>query len=235
MNFNYTFNWLPIWQNRGLLLEGFVMTVELSFSALIVATLLGLFTGTISAVGNRAGRLIASTWVDLMRNVPLLIHMYIWYMALSFLQIPAFFCALLALSIYSSAYVSEIVSAGIQSLPVGQSQAAYATGLTTPNVLRLIIYPQVLRRIAPSLGGVFSQLIKDSSLASVIAVAEITYQAGALDGQTFRTFEIYITILVLYLLLVTSVTQSMNLIFWRKNRNRAKLTPAATNTGVSNA
>ena len=197
MQLNYAFDWSPIWQNRGLILDGFVMTVELSFVALILATLLGVVTGTMSSIGRLPVRIAASVWVDLMRNVPLLIHMYIWYMALAFLKIPGFMCALIALTIYSSAYVSEIVGSGISSLPVGQARAASATGLTTMQVLRHVVYPQVLRRIAPSLGGVFSQLIKDSSLASVIAVAEITYQAGAIDGQTFRTFEVYITILLL--------------------------------------
>jgi ABC-type amino acid transport system permease subunit len=78
--------------------------------------------------------------------------------------------------------------------------------------MRYIIYPQALRIIAPSLASLFSQLIKDSSLASVIAVGELTYQAGAIDGQTFRTFEVYITISLIYLVLVTAASQLVLLI-----------------------
>ena len=91
----------------------------------------------------------------------------------------------------------------------GKAGAALATGLTPVQALFFVVYPQALRIVAPSLANVFSQLIKDSSLASVIAVMELTYEAGAIEGQSFRTFEIYITICALYLLLVTMVTLAL--------------------------
>jgi His/Glu/Gln/Arg/opine family amino acid ABC transporter permease subunit len=225
MNFHYTFDWNPLWEHRDMLASGFLMTVQLSVVSLFCATLAGIAIGTCSALGPRPVRALAITWVEFVRNIPLLIHMYIWYMALAFLQLPAFACAVLALTIYSSSYVSEIVRAGITSLPRGQRQAAAASGLTPMQSLRLVVYPQVFRAIAPSLASVFSQLIKDSSLASVIAVAEITYQAGALDGLTFRTFEIYAAILVLYLVLVTIVNQALAWVL----RRRVSRTPGDEN------
>ncbi len=204
---NYSFDWSALWLHRDLIVSGFVTTVELASISLVLATVLGIVIGTCGAVGSRGLRVLAIGWVELIRSVPLLIHMYIWYMALAVLKLPAFACAVLALSIYSSAYVTEIVRAGIENLPAGQTKAALASGLTQFQTLRLVIYPQVLRRILPSLASVFSQLIKDSSLASVIAVADITYEAGALDGMTFRTFEVYAMTLVLYLVLVSIVNQ----------------------------
>jgi His/Glu/Gln/Arg/opine family amino acid ABC transporter permease subunit len=201
----YSFDWSALWAHRDLILSGFATTVELASISLLLATVLGVVIGTCGAVGSRGLRVLAVAWVELIRSVPLLIHMYIWYMALAVLRLPAFACAVLALSTYSSAYVTEIVRAGIASLPGGQAKAALASGLTPLQTLRFVIYPQVLRRILPSLASVFSQLIKDSSLASVIAVAEITYQAGALDGLTFRTVEVYAMTLALYLLLVSVV------------------------------
>jgi len=204
---NYSFDWSALWLHRDLIVSGFVTTVELASISLVLATVLGIVIGTCGAVGSRGLRVLAIGWVELIRSVPLLIHMYIWYMALAVLKLPAFACAVLALSIYSSAYVTEIVRAGIENLPAGQAKAALASGLTQFQTLRLVIYPQVLRRILPSLASVFSQLIKDSSLASVIAVADITYEAGALDGMTFRTFEVYAMTLVLYLVLVSIVNQ----------------------------
>src|SRR5262249_492352 len=152
----------------------------------------------------RAG---AALYVETMRNVPLLVHMYVWYMALAFLKLPAFACAVLGLSLYSAAYVAEVVRAGIGSIPQGQLQAGLASGLTPFAAFRLIVYPQALRIIAPSLASLMSQLIKDSSLASVIAVADLTYQASAIEGQTFRTFEIYIALSLIYLALVTVVSR----------------------------
>jgi ABC-type amino acid transport system permease subunit len=131
---------------------------------------------------------------------------------LAFLQLPPFACAVFGLALYSGAYVAEIVRSGIGAVPRGQGLAALATGLTPRQALLLVIYPQALRIITPSLASVSSQLIKDSSLASVITVAELTYQASAIEGQTFRTFEVYIVISLLYLLLVSAVSYGLLLL-----------------------
>jgi len=208
---DYKFDWGPIWDNRGLIAEGLVTTIALSLAALGLAAVIGLIVGTAGAARARPLRAAAALYVETMRNIPLLIHMYVWYMALAFLKLPAFACAVLGLSIYSAAYVAEIVRAGIGSVPAGQLQAARASGLTSFQALRYVVYPQALRIVAPSLASVMSQLIKDSSLASVIAVADLTYQAGAIEGQTFRTFEAYITISLLYFLLVTAVSRAVML------------------------
>jgi His/Glu/Gln/Arg/opine family amino acid ABC transporter permease subunit len=194
-----------------------LMTVTVSLVALALAIVIGFVVGTGSASGTRPARLAAAFFVETMRNIPLLIHMYVWYMALAFLRLPAFACAVLGLSLYSGAYVAEVVRAGIGSVRRGQMQAALATGLTRFQAFRLVIYPQALRIISPSLASLFSQLIKDSSLASVIAVSELTYEAGAIDGQTFRTFEVYITISVLYLILVTVASQLVMLVPGARN------------------
>jgi His/Glu/Gln/Arg/opine family amino acid ABC transporter permease subunit len=209
---SYRFDFGPIWQARDLIVSGFLMTVALSAAALIAALVIGFIVGGMGASTSRKLRAGSAVFVDTMRNIPLLVHMYFWYMALAFLKLPAFACAVLGLSLYSGAYVAEIVRAGVGSVPRGQTMAALATGLTRLDTLRYIIYPQALRIVAPSLASLFSQLIKDSSLASVIAVAELTYQAGAIEGQTFRTFEVYITISILYLVLVTAVSQLVLLI-----------------------
>jgi His/Glu/Gln/Arg/opine family amino acid ABC transporter permease subunit len=202
----YSFDWQPIWESRWLILEGFLVTIALSLCALALALLLGTLVGTAGASQASGFRFAAACYVELMRNVPLLIHMYFWYMALAFLRLPAFACAVLGLSTYSGAYVAEIVRSGILAVPQGQMRAGLATGLSRLQALRLIVYPQALRIVAPSIASLLSQLIKDSSLASVIAVAELTYQAGAIEGQSFRTFEVYITISLLYLALVTLVS-----------------------------
>jgi His/Glu/Gln/Arg/opine family amino acid ABC transporter permease subunit len=179
------------------------MTVALSAVALIGAVIIGTAVGTAGSMRQPFARRLAVVYVEVIRNIPLLIHMYFWYMGLAFLRLPPFVCAVLGLSLYSGAYVAEIVRAGIGAVPRGQRMAALASGLTAFQALRLVIYPQALRIVAPSLASLFSQLIKDSSLASIIAVAEITYEAGAIEGTTFRTFEIYITVAALYLVLVT--------------------------------
>jgi len=218
---NYHFDWMPIWQHRDLLIEGFATTVAVSAAALIAALALGIVVGTAAATGMRVARLAAAIYVEGARNIPLLIHMYFWYMALAFLRLPAFTCAVLGLAIYSGAYVAEVVRSGIGSIPRGQTQAALATGLTRMQALRLAVFPQAFRVIAPSLASLFSQLIKDSSLASVIAVTDLAYQASAIEGETFRTFEVYITISLIYLVLVTAASQLVLLIPGSRNEAAA--------------
>ena len=203
----YHFDFAPIWVHRHLLITGLAHTIAVSVAALAIALLLGTFIGTIAASRARAWRLAAMAFVEMARNVPLLIHLYLWYVGLAFLRLPPVLCAVLGLAIYSAAYIAEIVRAGIAAVPCGQSEAALALGLSRGTALRLIVYPQALRIIAPSLASLFSQLIKDSSLASVITVSELSFAASAIDSETFRSFEIYITVALLYLALVTVVSR----------------------------
>lgn len=208
----YKFDWGPIWANRELIVDGLLMTIALSALGLCLAVVVGVVVGTAGASERKALRGSAAAYVEVMRNIPLLVHMYAWYVGLAFLQLPPFVCAVAALTLYSGAYVAETVRSGIGAVRLGQRQAALATGLTPRQALLLVVYPQALRIITPSLASLFSQLIKDSSLASVITVAELTYQAAAIEGQTFRTFEVYITISLLYLVLVTAVSYGLLLV-----------------------
>lgn len=208
----YTFDWAPIWASRDLIVDGFLMTIALSALGLCFALAIGVVIGTAGASQRRSLRGCAAAYVEVMRNIPLLVHMYFWYMGLAFLQLPPFVCAVAALTLYSGAYVAETVRTGISAVPRGQRIAALATGLTPRKAFLFVVYPQALRIITPSLASISSQLIKDSSLASVITVAELTYQASAIEGQTFRTFEVYITISLLYLALVMLVTWGLLLV-----------------------
>jgi len=208
----YHFDFAPIWANRDLILDGLLTTIGLSALGLVLALIVGVIVGTAGAAQRGALRMAAAAYVEVMRNIPLLVHMYVWYVGLAFLRLPPFWCAVAALTLYSGAYVAETIRAGMNAVPRGQGLAALATGLTGLQALRLVIYPQALRIVTPSLASLASQLIKDSSLASVITVAELTYEASAIEGQTFRTFEVYITISLIYLALVTLVTWSLMLV-----------------------
>jgi His/Glu/Gln/Arg/opine family amino acid ABC transporter permease subunit len=223
---SYKFDWAPIWNNLDLVIEGFITTIELSALGLVLALAIGVIVGTAGSSNSQMLRAGSAAYVELMRNIPLLVHMYIWYLALAFLQLPPFMCAVFGLALYSGAYVAEIVRSGIGAVPQGQRLVALATGLTPPQALLLIVYPQALRMVTPSLASICSQLIKDSSLASVITVAELTYQASAIEGQTFRTFEVYITISLLYLLLVTIVTYGLLLVSGARDGPEHRLSDA---------
>ena len=187
--------------------------MALSALGLAGALFLGVVVGAGFAAKARAIRGASLLYVEAVRNVPLLVHMYAWYLGFAALRLPGFVCATLGLTVYSAAYVAEIMRAGIAGVPQGQREAGAALGLSRGRVLRLVVLPQALRAVLPSLGNLASQVVKDSSLASVIAVGELAYQAGAIDGETFRTFEVYSTITVLYLMLVTVVGLGLHAAF----------------------
>ena len=199
----YGFDWGPIWQHRDQVASGLLTTIALSVVGLLGALIIGMAVGTAGASRRRPARVFALLYVEGVRNVPLLLHIYLWFLGFSAIQLPAFLCAALGLSIYSGAYAAELIRTGLAGVPVQQAEAASALGLRRWATLRKVIYPQAFRTIAPSLASLASQLVKDSSLASVVAVGELAYEAGAIDADTFRTFEVYATITVLYLLLVT--------------------------------
>jgi His/Glu/Gln/Arg/opine family amino acid ABC transporter permease subunit len=204
---SYSFDWSVLWRYREQLLDGFAVTLALSVLGLAGAIGVGVLAGASGESERRWPHGVAAAYVEIARNVPLLVHLYFWYLGLTALRLPAFWCGVLGLSLYSGAYVAEVVRSGVQAVPAGQRAAGLASGLSPRLVLRHIVYPQALRIVAPSLAGLFSQLIKDSSLASVISVAELTFVAGAIEGDTFRTFEAYIGITVLYLIAVTAISQ----------------------------
>ena len=219
----YKFDWYVLWRYRESLWDGLVLTVELSLVALSAAIIIGIIFGTMNSSKSRVFRTLAASYVEVCRNIPLLVHILFWYVGLASFRIPNFWCGVIGLAMHSGAYIAEIVRSGIQSVPPGQNEAALSSGLTKTQSMIYVIYPQSLRMVLPSLAGMFSQLIKDSSLASVIAVSELTFQAGKIEGETFRSFEAYLGISVLYLIFITIITQSLQLVF----STRQQLKPEA--------
>ena len=222
---SYTFDWAPIWDHRAQLAEGLLTTIALSAAGLAGALLLGIPIGLAGAARRKPLRALAVAYVEGARNVPLLLHIYIWFLGLAALDLPAFLCATLGLSIYSGAYVAEIVRAGLLAVPPGQAEAARALGLGPWSTLRRVTGPQALRIMAPSLASLVSQLVKDSSLASVVAVGELAYQAGAIEADTFRSVEVYAVTWVLYFALVTLLSQAVLRLGPRAPTLRTQLLP----------
>ena len=220
----YQFDFGVLWRYREHLWHGLLLTVALSIVALLAAVIFGILIGSASTSRKWWFRGIAASYVEVCRNIPLLVHILFWYIGLSTLRIPNFWCAVLGVAIHSSAYIAEIVRSGIQSVPYGQTEAAISSGLSMPQALLHVVYPQALRMVLPSMAGMFSQLIKDSSLASVIAVSELTFQAGAIEGDTFRSFEAYIGISLLYLIFIWLVTRILQMIFAQPKSGRGLTT-----------
>lgn len=221
----------------ALIMQGFLTTLRLSFWGMIPATLLGLAMALFQTSPRLFRRMIGRTYVELVRNLPPLVLVFIFYFFISdrimaalgldrwvrglppgmqgFLsvvyappdQFSLFTTALIALALYEGAYITEIIRAGIQSVGKGQREAARALGLSRRDEMRHIIFPQALPRILPPLAGQLVSTIKDSAIVSVISIQELTFQGMEVMSATYLTFEIWITVAALYFVLTFSLSR----------------------------
>jgi polar amino acid transport system permease protein len=228
-----TGHWVP-----NVLVEGFLTTIRLSVWTTLFATFFGVVMGLFRVSQSLFRRLLGGTYVELIRNLPPLVLIFIFYFFVSNQILPvlgveefirnsgektravmtvlfaqpsllgAFISALITLSIFEGAYITEIVRAGIQSIEKGQWEAADSLGLSRWQRMRLVILPQAIQRILPPLAGQFISTIKDSAIVSVISIQELTFQGMELMSTTYFTFEIWITItgMYLFLTLICSLT-----------------------------
>jgi polar amino acid transport system permease protein len=201
----YDWRWKVVFDNMDVLLSGLGYTVLYT----LITVTLGLIIGSILALA----RLSSSRWLswpagaalEVLRGVPLLvllIWMYYAFPLLSGISITAPVACVVALSLYGAAYYGEIVRGGIVSIDVGQMDAGRSLGMTYAERMRRIILPQAFRRMVPPLMNQSIIMLKNTSLASVITVAELTYQAQTLSSQSYRSLEVYTAVAVLYLLVV---------------------------------
>jgi polar amino acid transport system permease protein len=191
----------------GILMIGFMMTLKISILATFFAIIIGTIVGISRLSSEPVTRAISLAYVELIRNTPLLVQIYIIYFFVgTMLQLSAVTAGTAALSIFAGAYVGEIVRAGIQSIHKGQMEAARSLGMSYAEAMRHIILPQAFKRIIPPLAGQFISLIKDSSLVSVIALADLMFQGQQAVAKTYYAFEIYFTVAFLYLVMTFTLS-----------------------------
>jgi polar amino acid transport system permease protein len=242
INFKVHYNWnwgvMPQYLYRfdaeegrwvaGLIVQGVFVTLRLGIYSIVVAMVIGTVMGLFRTSRSPFRRMVGWSYVEIIRNIPILVWIFIFYFFISdqfipiidlagskssftrdlvsFLFIsparfPAFLSGLMALGIYEGAYITEIVRAGIQSIDRGQWEAASALGFSRYEQLRHIIFPQAAKNVLPLLAGQFISTIKDSSIVSVISIQELTFQGMELMSATFLTFEVWITVMLLYLVI----------------------------------
>ncbi len=160
------------------LLEGLWMTLKISFVTIISGSILGFAVGMLRTVGGKPVSMTLGLYIHALRGTPFLVHLYVIYFVLpstgiSWLQLEAFPAAVIALSLYTSTYVSEIVRAAIEAVPPGQSEAARSTGMTGVQSMWYVVLPQALKLMIPPMGGVYVIIIKGTSIVSVIGIAEL--------------------------------------------------------------
>jgi glutamate/aspartate transport system permease protein len=201
------------------LLEGLKWTVTLSLSAWVIALVVGSIIGVLRTVPNRWLGLLAAAYVEVFRNIPLLVQLFIWYFVLPEL-LPAemgnafkqmnplaqqFVSALVCLGLFTAARVAEQVRSGINSLPRGQKNAGLAMGFTLPQVYRHVLLPMAYRIIVPPLTSEFLNIFKNSAVATTIGLIELSRQAQQLVDFTAQPYEAFIAVTLLYVLINVTV------------------------------
>lgn len=191
----------------GPLLIGLWVTLQISALSLVFALLLGLIAGLGRVASNPAARDLAAIYVELIRGTPLLVQMFIVYFFLgTVFNISGFVAGVTALSVFTGAYVAEIVRAGIEAVPKGQMEAARSLGMSHWQGMRHIVLPQALRRSLPPLAGQSINLIKDSSLVSIMALTDLTKAGREVVSSTFSPFEVWFTVALMYLVLTGTLS-----------------------------
>lgn len=233
------------------LIDGLLTTLRLSFWGTLLATVFGTVMGLLRVSKSLFYRMIARSYVELMRNLPPLVIIFIFYFFLSDQIMPviglddflrssspgtqtlfealfsppqyasAFIAALFTLAIFEGAYITEIVRAGIESVEKGQWEAAHALALSRWQTMRHIVLPQAIQRLLPALAGQFISLIKDSAIVSVISIQDLSYQGTQLMASTYLTIEIWITIALMYLVLTLSCSLAVAKLETYMARSRA--------------
>ena len=205
----YGFEWAAIARGLPYLLEGAGLTVVISSVAMVLALVLGLALAAISQAPGPVARRLVAAYVEVFRNTPLLIQIFIVYFGLPQLgvKLSPFLSGLAALVLYAAAYNTEIFRAGLEAVPHGQFEAARSAGLGELQILRYVILPQAVRICFPALGNNLVSLVKNSSLVSTIGMVELMFVANDISFNNFRTFEIYGTAAVMYVVIVLALTR----------------------------
>lgn len=200
---DYPWNWRVPWEYRSLFIKGFWYTLGISIGAIVLGFIIGVLGGLGRVSKNVVAREVSSLYVEVFRGTPLLVQIYVFYFCLATVihydNAPVI--GTVTLAFFSGAYITEIVRAGIESIEKEQFEAAMSLGLDQWQTMRLIVFPQALRRVIPPVTGQFVSLIKDSSLLSVISVNELTKASEIINATTYKTFEAYLPLAAFYLLL----------------------------------
>lgn len=197
------------------LLYGAITTVQITFVAIIIGFFLGTVLSVAQTLGGRVLQGAVMTYVSLIRGTPMLVQIFfIFYVLPQFgLNIPAFWTACIAIGLNSGAYISQTIRSGINGVPPGQIEAAKTLGLSTFDTLRCIVLPQAFRNVIPSLGNELITLVKDSSLASLIGVVELTKEASLIRSRTYDAFSILLSVSLIYLFITTLIHYTFNQLY----------------------
>ena len=201
---------------------GIKITLLLSFAALIIGTTLGALLSILKLSKIRFFRLLATIYIEVVRGTPMMVQIAIVYFGSYVLfgfDMDGFLAALIAVSLNSTAYVAEIIRSGIQSIDKGQTEASRSLGLTSGQTMRHIILPQAVKNILPTLGNEFVTLIKETSVASTIGVADLMFASKIVQSTSYQPFNPLIIVAVIYFVFTFTLSQLVGLLERRLDHN----------------
>lgn len=207
-NISYEFNWAHVYEYKQKFIDGFLMTITISFFALILSFLIGLFIAYAQNSKLIFLRFFSRFYIEIIRGTPLLVQIliffYIFANNLGFDN--RYVVGVFILALFAGAYVSEIIRAAIESIEIEQYETSLSLGMNNYQMYVHIIFPQAFKRMLPALTGQFASIIKDSSLLSIISISEFTMNAQEVNAYTYSTFESYIPLAIGYLLLTYPIS-----------------------------
>jgi polar amino acid transport system permease protein len=212
------FDFSVITDHWRFLASGIGITLVLSVVSGLTSIAAGFAVALLRLYGPRWLRPIVVLYIDSMRAIPVLVVLIWTFFALPIvtgLTMPPFFAALIGLTVHLAAYVAEIVRAGIESVRPGQTRASLALGMSRAQIVRRIVLPQAIVRMLPAFGSLLSITIKDTAIASVIAVPELMRQSETLAGQSFQPIEVYTFAMLVYFLILFPVTRGVDMFYRR--------------------
>lgn len=198
--------------------DGILITFQVTVEAIILALIIGLFTGLGRISNNRFINGIASLYVEVIRGIPLLVQLFYIYFALGrIVNIPAIASAVIAMAVCYGAYMGEVFRAGIESIPKGQMEAARSLGMSSAQAMRHVILPQAFKTILPPVGNEFVALLKDSSLVSILAVSDLLRRGREFAAESFTYFETYTMVALIYLIITLFLSKLISIMEDRIN------------------
>ena len=191
----------------GPLATGLVITIEISLYSMLLTLVLGLLTALLRMSNSLSGQVFARVYLETIRNTPMLVQIYVFYFVIApVLGIDRFWTGVLCLGLFEGSFASEIIRAGINSVPRGQWEAASSVGLSRFSSYRYVVLPQAIPLMLPPMTGVLINLIKHSAIVSVIAVFELTTEGRNIIADTYMAFEVWLTVAGIYLVLTVSLS-----------------------------
>lgn len=220
---------LDIFSTYGkILIVAMGQTLKMSFYSLIFACIIGLFFGILLVVKNKFLNAIAKLFVDIIRGVPMIVLAYFVYFGIPYalnaigsaITLSALDAGIICLSLNCGAYMAEIIRGGIQSVPVGQMEAARSLGLSYGKAMRQVVLPQAIRIMIPSIINQFIITLKDTSILSVIGFPELVNSAKSVISITYKNFEVWAIVGIMYFIVITILSKIAKLFERRLNRGK---------------